>query len=380
MAVAARSPGSPDSPSARPGLGRDRAAQREDAPVPRVPCPLCGGAIHPVAGRCKHCKQDLLAHRGGASGASSALPRLAAGTGPMGQGSLSPSAVTIGLPAYPVEAAQRQARRGWLSNWPLIVITLAVVAMIVALVLLVLPQHDGGARGGKRLPGSDNMETDVLPRSGKSGAIDPWAPSPRANSGRNPGADPGANSGPSSQASPPPAPVPPDDVDSDDARDGNGVQGGAPDSIDDDDDPGGIVGGVAPADPSDPADPSAPGLSDPFAASGNDPDDVVTPDEIDRLDGLSDPYELFGRDVSAVSLMSAHACARAAECSGRRARLAACAKLVQPRKGASPSLPRCNNTVMLRVCLQQIDTLPCGTHPTMDLVQRIPACLHLLGC
>lgn len=357
MAVAARSPGSPDSPSARPGLGRDRAAQREDAPVPRVPCPLCGGAIHPVAGRCKHCKQDLLAHRGGSGAvASSALPRLAAGTGPMGQGSLSPSAVTIGLPAYPVEAAQRPGRRGWLSNWPLIVITLAVVAMIIALVLLVLPQHDGGSRGGKRLPGSDNMETDVLPRSGKSGAIDPWAPSPRANSGRSPGADPGANPGPSSQVKPPP-PVAPDAVDPDDARDSNGVQGGVQGTVVDDD-----------------------GLSDPFAAPGNDPDDVVTPDEIDRLDALNDPYELFGRDVSAVSLMSAHACARTAECGGRRSRLAACAKLVQPRKDQSPPLPRCNNPVMLLTCLQQIDTLPCGTHPSMDLVRRIPACLHLVGC
>ena len=25
----------------------------------RVPCPLCGGLIHPIAGRCKHCKADL---------------------------------------------------------------------------------------------------------------------------------------------------------------------------------------------------------------------------------------------------------------------------------------------------------------------------------
>src|SRR5690349_6722575 len=29
----------------------------------RVLCPLCGGLIHPVAGRCKHCKQDLVALR-----------------------------------------------------------------------------------------------------------------------------------------------------------------------------------------------------------------------------------------------------------------------------------------------------------------------------
>jgi hypothetical protein len=26
----------------------------------RTVCPVCGGSIHPVAGRCKHCKADLV--------------------------------------------------------------------------------------------------------------------------------------------------------------------------------------------------------------------------------------------------------------------------------------------------------------------------------
>ena len=29
----------------------------------RVPCPVCRGPIHPVAGRCKHCRADLHALR-----------------------------------------------------------------------------------------------------------------------------------------------------------------------------------------------------------------------------------------------------------------------------------------------------------------------------
>ena len=32
-------------------------------------CPACGGAIHPIAGRCKHCKVDLVTVRGGATAA-----------------------------------------------------------------------------------------------------------------------------------------------------------------------------------------------------------------------------------------------------------------------------------------------------------------------
>src|SRR6188768_1590135 len=42
----------------------------------RVPCPLCGGLIHPVAGRCKHCKEDLTQFRANRPPAAAALPPL----------------------------------------------------------------------------------------------------------------------------------------------------------------------------------------------------------------------------------------------------------------------------------------------------------------
>src|SRR5215510_7929017 len=42
----------------------------------RVPCPLCGGLIHPIAGRCKHCKGDLSALRSTRPAAAATLPAL----------------------------------------------------------------------------------------------------------------------------------------------------------------------------------------------------------------------------------------------------------------------------------------------------------------
>src|SRR6185436_840302 len=42
----------------------------------RMPCPHCGGLIHPVAGKCKHCKQDLTQFRAGRPQAAATLPAL----------------------------------------------------------------------------------------------------------------------------------------------------------------------------------------------------------------------------------------------------------------------------------------------------------------
>lgn len=33
------------------------------AALPRVACPACGAAIHPIAGRCRHCRADLTRRR-----------------------------------------------------------------------------------------------------------------------------------------------------------------------------------------------------------------------------------------------------------------------------------------------------------------------------
>ena len=42
----------------------------------RVPCPLCGGLIHPIAGKCKHCKADLTGYHAARPAASTPLPSL----------------------------------------------------------------------------------------------------------------------------------------------------------------------------------------------------------------------------------------------------------------------------------------------------------------
>lgn len=42
-----------------------------------MPCPVCTGPIHPIAGKCKHCKSDLRAIRGPRAQATAQLPSLA---------------------------------------------------------------------------------------------------------------------------------------------------------------------------------------------------------------------------------------------------------------------------------------------------------------
>src|SRR5665647_1711166 len=76
MAVAARNPGPSDA---------------------RIPCPLCGGLIHPIAGRCKHCKADIAALGAKRPAAMAALPPLAApGMAPLQQVQIDPPPAIIG--------------------------------------------------------------------------------------------------------------------------------------------------------------------------------------------------------------------------------------------------------------------------------------------
>src|SRR5262245_53151632 len=42
----------------------------------RVPCPLCGGLVHPIAGKCKHCKAELTGFQSARPAASAPLPSL----------------------------------------------------------------------------------------------------------------------------------------------------------------------------------------------------------------------------------------------------------------------------------------------------------------
>ncbi|HRC59196.1 MAG TPA: hypothetical protein PKU97_24905, partial [Kofleriaceae bacterium] len=63
-------------------MARSSGSSANPAPELRMPCPFCGGLVHPIAGRCKHCKQDLAEHRARAGGVGG--PGVAGGLGVAG--------------------------------------------------------------------------------------------------------------------------------------------------------------------------------------------------------------------------------------------------------------------------------------------------------
>lgn len=166
---------------ARPGPSDDR-----------VPCPVCGGLVHPIAGKCKHCKADLTSYHAARPAATAPLPALlAARSGPAnGHPEYAPPAFAAVTPvvggagspsalgrmvATAREAAQpvlpprpsypASPRRSAWRSWPLIVIMLAVFAIVAAIVLMVLPVSRGGpARDRKSAlqppPAPERMPTD----------------------------------------------------------------------------------------------------------------------------------------------------------------------------------------------------------------------------
>ena len=166
-------------------IGGDGRARCRDA---RVPCPLCGGLIHPVAGRCKHCKQDLSRAASRSARRGDAAARAAAGAGlarPSRCRSHVKHAVAADLAAAPDRHAHRRAaavarRRLRGRSWPMLVIVLAVAAIVGAVVIMVWPEHHGaGEHPLKPPPAPERMDTDPLPppRAGIHG-VDPWSNGP----------------------------------------------------------------------------------------------------------------------------------------------------------------------------------------------------------
>jgi len=140
----------------------------------RVPCPLCGGLLHPIAGRCKHCKADLSTYRGSRPQANAPLPALANGSPPLAM-------PPIARPAVPMPVADRESQPvlpprptgrsmavqpsgGVLRHWPVAVIVLAVIAIAAAVILMVWPKHDDdpGKTGMLPPPAPEHMNTSPL--------------------------------------------------------------------------------------------------------------------------------------------------------------------------------------------------------------------------
>lgn len=195
-----------------------------------MPCPLCGGLIHPIAGRCKHCKGDLRTTRSTRPAAAATLPSLTPVPGahangrPTTNGASAPAtgapaaapaqslvqavaaaapiplaihhgpvdAVAI-LPPRPTGRHPAAAPRSSWKSWPVLVIILAVVAIVTAVVLMVFPpggpKTDEGSRNSLT-PAPDRMDTNPTPapstpRQPPSTSPDPWS---RRGGGSGPGA------------------------------------------------------------------------------------------------------------------------------------------------------------------------------------------------
>ena len=180
----------------------------------RLPCPHCGGLVHPIAGRCRHCKVDLAAQRTTRPAAAAALPALA------GDGNARRDTPVMGIPNAPEPAPspikallkaqeasdpvlpQRPNHSGRMPaaggrsifrNWPVMVIILAGIAIAAAVVIMVWPASKT-AKADSHLtppPAPERMDTNPLP---PQGSITPTPTPPKAgtqNGGGGP--DPWAN-------------------------------------------------------------------------------------------------------------------------------------------------------------------------------------------
>jgi hypothetical protein len=172
-------------------------AKTSTPPDGRVPCPLCGGLVHPLAGKCKHCKAELAEARGARPQAAAALPALSAGGPRRADGTPVPTpvkAIAAAAAAQPILPPRTTTRlpatapkSSLLRNWPVVVIILAGLAIAAAVVIMIWPasQH---AKADTRLPpppAPDRMSTDPLAPQGSltppAPPDDPWAqPAPRA--------------------------------------------------------------------------------------------------------------------------------------------------------------------------------------------------------
>jgi hypothetical protein len=194
--------------------GRSQRATPPDEA--RAACPVCGGQIHPIAGRCKHCRADLVKLRGRARPAPPAV--LAAAFTPRGDGTPSPFAAAGAAPGAPPDAgaplpqiaapaqapadgtapaAMPQAAAAIApspvlyelpplptarSRWPLLVAIAAGVAIIVCLALLLTGDDEaaaGGAVKKRAAPAPDRMDTQPAPPQPRPPAQgNPWGSSP----------------------------------------------------------------------------------------------------------------------------------------------------------------------------------------------------------
>ena len=162
--------------------------------------------IHPIAGKCKHCKADLSAYRAARPAANAPLPALhrAPAAQPNGHAP-QPNGHANGHAARPVAHAQpataaahdvpvlppRPTRSQTVEptastwrSWPVLVIVLAMIAIVAAVVLMVWPESDAALprRALQPPPAPERMQTDPDLKQPPARAPAQPAPQPPARS------------------------------------------------------------------------------------------------------------------------------------------------------------------------------------------------------
>jgi hypothetical protein len=305
----------------------------------RVSCPACGGAIHPIAGRCKHCRADLVAVRGGATGALGAVIEIgslavaapqsnrantaSAVSSPslFGSPSLLGSSTAVSAPVIfsSVSTGARSSQGAWKKRWPLLVAGLAALAIVVSIAVLLFGSGKKTRHRRALGPAPDRMQTDQLP-------TDPWS-----NRGSGPTPNPDQMQ-----------PIP---------------QTPAPD----------IAPGRGSADPSDPS------------ANDDDPDDPAS----GAPSQPAAPSAAGPRPTSADAFMSAAidvACTRLTACWGGGAATSMCDQIKSLSTQATRSCQRYDADAADQ-CLRSIGHIPCPDADVplsemLGMVAGIDSCMH----
>ena len=149
---------------------------------PLKQCPVCGGAIHPIAGRCKHCKTDLVkleehairSQRAARMDAPAAMPSGHTAVPSPASGSVTPSTPT-GTRVPPMVAHQSST---WSRRWPLAVGGFALLAIGISVGVLVGQSSDDAAEPSRRAnpARSPHMIPDNMPQPSPPHSRAPSAP------------------------------------------------------------------------------------------------------------------------------------------------------------------------------------------------------------
>jgi hypothetical protein len=331
----------------------------------RVPCPVCRSPIHPIAGRCKHCKTDLSAQRAVRPAAGAALPPLVAkpraatplpvaapayappiaapyaaphdaptiASGVVEQPLLTLDSQPILPPRPSVEPGGTASTRSTWKSWPVIVIALATIAIVVAVILMAFPPGaaaDNGKRTLEPPPAPERMDTN--PGAHSHPGNDQNAPSPL---------DPGdLNPPPHAQITPPAPPADPNVI------------------------PRHIPDPIPPADPD--ADPDFGGLGGRTNPLGG---------GLGSLGGLGGANAL-----GMMTAMMKHGCDRLTSCGGDPTLRVACQMAL--RAAPQSPVPSCPSA---QRCLDKIDQMDCTTQggdsgAALSLMMQLSECVEAMSC